>query len=264
MGEHPLALSIIIPAYNEEKRLSRTLARIRDYFASAQARGRKIEIVVVDDGSTDGTARVVRELSREMTCLRLVSNGANRGKGYSVRHGMREARGRVALFTDADLSSPIEESQKLFAAIEAGNEVAIGSRAIDRALVEVHQPPLREIAGIIFNGFVKLFTGLPFKDTQCGFKAFLRERSKVIFEQQRIERFGFDPEILFLAQRHGLRSIEVPVRWAHDKASSIHVFRDSVQMFGDLLFLRWSWLMGRYPRQSRGKLTALVLPWQRP
>jgi dolichyl-phosphate beta-glucosyltransferase len=250
MSPHRRELSIIIPAYNEEKRLARTLARIRDYFANAQAKEEQIELIVVDDGSTDGTALVAQEWTREIPWLRLVSNDRNRGKGYSVRHGMREARGRVVLFTDADLSAPIEESEKLFAAIEAGNEVAIGSRAIDRTLIKVHQSYFREIAGIIFNSLVKLFTGLPFQDTQCGFKVFLRERSKIIFEQQRVERFGFDPEILFLAQRHGLISVEVPVRWAHDDATRVHVLRDSLQMFGDLFLIRWNWLIGRYPRQS--------------
>ncbi|MGD0963073.1 MAG: dolichyl-phosphate beta-glucosyltransferase [Candidatus Acidiferrales bacterium] len=250
MSEHPPEVSIIIPAYNEEKRLVRTLARIRDYFAEAQTKG--IELIVVDDGSTDGTALVAKEWMREIPWLRLVPNNTNRGKGYSVRHGMLEARGQVMLFTDADLSTPIEESEKLFAAIEAGNDVAIGSRAMDRTLIAVRQSHLREIAGIIFNRFVKLFTGLPFHDTQCGFKAFVRERSKIVFEQQRVERFGFDPEILFLAQRHGLRSIEVPVRWAHDEATRVSVLRDSLQMFGDLLFIRWNWLLRRYPRQSRG------------
>jgi glycosyltransferase involved in cell wall biosynthesis len=253
MSERPPELSIIIPAYNEEKRLSRTLARIRDYFASTRTHAEEIEIVVVDDGSTDGTVRIVQEGMREMTCLRLVSNGTNRGKGYSVRRGMLEARGTMVLFTDADLSSPIEESEKLLTAIQAGNDVAIGSRAMDRSLIKVHQSRLREIAGMIFNGFVRLFTGLPFQDTQCGFKAFRRERSRIVFEQQRVERFGFDPEILFLAQRHGLRSVEVPVRWAHDEATRVRVVHDSLQMFGDLLFIRWNCLLGRYPKQSEGK-----------
>ncbi|HTR46640.1 MAG TPA: dolichyl-phosphate beta-glucosyltransferase [Verrucomicrobiae bacterium] len=241
-------LSIVIPAYNEERRLGRTLARIRDHFAANQPGIDSIEIIVVDDGSTDGTARVAREFARGMPYVRLVSNGANRGKGYSVRHGILESRGRVALFTDADLSSPIEESSKLLAAIAAGNDVALGSRAIDRTLIAVRQSRLREMAGIIFNGFVRLFTGLPFHDTQCGFKAFARERSRVVFEQQRIEGFGFDPEVLFLAQRHGLRAAEVPVRWAHDPATKVHVFRDSLRMFFDLLYIRWNWLAGRYPR----------------
>ena len=126
--------------------------------------------------------------------------------------------------------------------------VAIGSRAVDRSLITARQSRFREVAGIIFNKFVRLFTGLPFEDTQCGFKAFVRERCRIVFEQQRIERFGFDPEVLFLAERHGLRIAEVPVRWAHDAATKVHVFRDSVSMFADLLSIRWNWLLGRYPR----------------
>jgi glycosyltransferase involved in cell wall biosynthesis len=251
MNETPPELSIIIPAFNEEKRLGGTLTRIREYFDAHPAGPRGIEIIVVDDGSTDGTAQLVEEWASHMPCLRLVSNGENRGKGYSVRHGMLEARGRVTLFTDADLSSPIEESQKLLRAIRVGNDVAIGSRALNRSLIAVHQSRFREIAGMIFNSFVRLFTGLPFEDTQCGFKAFVRERSRIIFEQQRTERFGFDPEILFLAQRHGLRSAEIPVRWAHDPATKVHVLRDSLLMFADLIYIRWNALTGRYPKARR-------------
>ena len=166
---------------------------------------------------------------------------------------MLEVRGRVALFTDADLSAPIEEADKLLAALDAGNDVAIGSRAVNRALIFGHQSRLREVAGMIFNGFVRLFTGLSFQDTQCGFKAFVRERSQIIFEQQRVERFGFDPEILFLAKRHGLRSVEIPVRWAHDPATKVHVFRDSLLMFLDLVYIRWNWLIGRYPKRRSKK-----------
>jgi len=242
-------LSIVIPAYNEERRLGRTLTRIRDYFAASSLGIAGIEIIVVDDGSTDGTAKVVQDCAQELPCLRLVSNGVNRGKGYSVRRGMLEARGRVALFSDADLSAPIEEAEKLVAAIDAGNDVAIGSRALDRALISVHQSRLREVAGMIFNGSVRLFTGLPLHDTQCGFKAFVRERCQIIFEQQRIDRFGFDPEALFLARRHGLRTVEVAVRWAHDPATKVHVFRDSLLMFTDLIYIRWNCFLGRYPLQ---------------
>lgn len=251
MSEPAPEFSIIIPAYNEEKRLPRALARIDQYFSVPPASIAKLEIIVVDDGSTDGTTRVAEEWSRKISTLRIVSNGGNRGKGYSVRHGMLEARGRIALFTDADLSSPIEEFPKLLAAISAGNDVAIGSRAVDRSLIEVHQSAYRELAGIVFNEFVRLFTGLALQDTQCGFKAFLRAPARVVFEQQRIERFGFDPEILFLAKRHGLSVAEVPVRWAHDPATKVHVLRDSLLMFGDLVYIRWNWMLGRYPVQER-------------
>jgi glycosyltransferase involved in cell wall biosynthesis len=242
------ALSVIIPAYNEEKRLLRTLGNIRDHFASRQMDLRQVEIIVVDDGSTDGTLRVAEAFAPEMPLFRILANGRNRGKGYSVRHGMLEAQGSIAIFTDADLSSPMEEGEKLFAAIRAGNDVAIGSRALDRSLIAVHQSRTRELAGIVYNAFVRLIVGLPFHDTQCGFKAFLREPSRIVFEQQRIERFGFDPEILYLARRHGLRTSEVPVRWAHDAATKVSVFSDSLRMFGDLIYIRWNRLIRRYPK----------------
>ena len=243
----PPDMSIIIPAYNEGKRLDRGLSRIRDYFETRPGGLGAIEILVVDDGSTDDTALIAEKWAREQPSIRLISNGENRGKGYSVRRGMLEARGRVAIFTDADLSSPIEESEKLLAAIGDGNDIAIGSRAVDRSLIFGHQSRFREIAGMIFNAWVRIFTGLPFQDTQCGFKAFVREPSLIVFEQQRIERFGFDPEILFLARRHRLRTAEVPVRWAHDPGTKVHMLRDSLQMFGDLIHIRWRWLTRRYP-----------------
>jgi dolichyl-phosphate beta-glucosyltransferase len=243
-------LSIVIPAYNEEQRLGRALERISDYFSMKPGGLAGIEVIVVDDGSTDGTRGVARSWADKLPFLRVLSNGENRGKGYSVRHGMLEARGRIVLFTDADLSAPISELEKLLAAIDAGHDVAIGSRAIDRSLIARHQSRFREIAGIIFNRFVRLFTGLPFEDTQCGFKAFVRGQCRIIVEQQRIERFGFDPELLFLARRHGLRMAEVPVRWAHDPSTKVHLLRDSLLMFGDLIYIRWNWLIGRYPRLS--------------
>jgi dolichyl-phosphate beta-glucosyltransferase len=247
MNQRRPELSIVIPAFNEEKRLGRGLCRIHEYFAAKPGGLAGIEIIVVDDGSTDETARIAQDLIREMPFLRVVSNGENHGKGFSVRHGMREARGRIAIFTDADLSSPIEESEKLLDAIRSGYDVAVGSRAINRSLIFGRQSRFREIAGIIFNSFVRLFTGLPIHDTQCGFKAFVLDPSRIIFEQQRIEGFGFDPEVLFLAQRHGLRIAEVPVRWAHDPGTKVHLLRDSLLMFADLVYIRWNWLLGRYP-----------------
>lgn len=240
------ALSIIIPAYNEEPRLPRALDSIRGYLS---ARKIDAEVIVVDDGSTDGTARIVEQRCAEWPALRLVANSRNRGKGYSVRHGMLEARGQVALFTDADLSAPIEEADKLLAAL-AEYDVAIGSRALDRSLIEVHQSRLRELAGICFNLVVRILTGLPFVDTQCGFKAFRRERARIVFEQQRAEGFGFDPEVLFLARRHGLRVVEIPVRWAHDPLTKVNVVRDSLRMLVELFAIRWNWLFRRYARSK--------------
>src|SRR3989454_12480676 len=207
-------LSIIIPSYNEELRLPATLERIAAYLSTS---GQKAEVLVVDDGSKDGTTAVAEYFRIKIPTLRVVSNGVNRGKGYSVRHGMQEARGRIALFTDADLSAPIEEAGKLIDALET-RDVAIGSRAMDRSLIEVHESRFREFAGIIFNKIVRICLFLPFVDTQCGFKAFLREPCRILFEQQRIERFGFDPELLFLARRHGLRAVEIPVRWEIGRA----------------------------------------------
>jgi len=241
-------LSIVIPAYNEERRLPRTLERIRDYLSDKKMNA---EIIVVNDGSRDATPKLVQQWSEQWPAVRLVSNPGNRGKGYSVRHGMLEARGRLAIFTDADLSAPIEEAEKLLAAL-ADADVAIGSRALDRSLIAVHESRFRELAGILFNLIVRGMTGVHFQDTQCGFKAFALERCKIIFEQQRIEGFGFDPEILFLAKRHGLRVVEIPVRWAHDPATKVHLLRDSVRMFTDLLRIRCNWLLGRYlrPRSS--------------
>jgi glycosyltransferase involved in cell wall biosynthesis len=244
-----LELTIVVPAFNEERRLPKTLQSIRAYLKSRSVRA---EVLVVDDGSTDATAKVV-ELSRaEFPELRLLSNGRNRGKGFSVRHGMLEARGEIAMFTDADLSAPIEEADKLLAALRDGTyDVAIGSRAVDRSLIEVRQSAFRESAGILFNQIVRGITGLPLQDTQCGFKAFRRQKARVIFEQQRTEGFGFDPEILFLAQRRGLRIAEVPVRWAHDPATKVRMFADSFRMFLDLVAIRWHALMGRYDTRAR-------------
>jgi hypothetical protein len=159
---------------------------------------------------------------------------------------MLEATGRFTLFTDADLSAPIEEADKLLSALEKF-DVAIGSRALDRGLIEAHQSGIRELAGRSFNWAVRLVIGVQFADTQCGFKAFRRERARVIFEQQRIERFGFDPELLFLARRHGLRVVEMPVRWAHDPATRVHVFGDGLRMVLELAVIRWNSLIGRYP-----------------
>lgn len=235
-------LSIVIPSFNEELRLPPTLEKIASYIEQQHPSS---EVIVVDDGSTDRTAAVADSWRRRIPNLRVVSNGTNRGKGFSVRHGSLEAAGDIVLFTDADLSSPIDEAEKLLCALKT-HDVAIGSRAVDRSLIEVHESPFREFAGIIFNRIVRVTLRLPFVDTQCGFKAFRRERCRIIFEQQTIERFGFDPELLYLARHHGLSTVEVPVRWAHSPATKVNMMRDSIQMFLDVFIIRWNALRRRY------------------
>jgi glycosyltransferase involved in cell wall biosynthesis len=240
-------LSIVVPSYNEELRLPASLEKIANYI------GRKrpnTEVLVVDDGSTDRTAQVAESWKDRISGLRVLSNGTNRGKGFSVRHGSLEAQGDILLFTDADLSAPIEEAEKLFAALES-HDVAIGSRAMDRSLIEVHESPFREFAGIVFNRIVRVILRLPFVDTQCGFKAFRRERCRIVFEQQTIERFGFDPELLYLARHHGLSIEEVSVRWAHSPATKVSMMQDSVRMFLDVVRIRWNGFQGRYPRTKQ-------------
>ncbi|HEX4537503.1 MAG TPA: dolichyl-phosphate beta-glucosyltransferase [Candidatus Acidoferrum sp.] len=248
MGEANLDLSIIIPSYNEEARLPGTLQRIAEYLPTLRLR---TEVLVVDDGSTDRTAALAESFHGKLTGLRVLSNGTNRGKGYSVRHGMLEAQGDMVLFTDADLSAPIEEAEKLLGPLNNGYDVAIGSRAMDRSLISTRQSIFRETAGIIFNKIVRMVLRLPFVDTQCGFKAFRRERCRIIFEQQRIEGFGFDPELLYLARHYGLRAIEIPVRWGHSEATKVNMVGDSLKMFGDIFTIRWNAMSGRYARTAR-------------
>jgi dolichyl-phosphate beta-glucosyltransferase len=238
------SISVIIPAYNEEKRLPSTLARVIEYLDAK--RFSFAEILVVDDGSRDGTVAAVSALALRHPCLRLLQNPGNRGKGYSVRHGMLEAKGEWALFTDADLSSPIEELEKLIEAAERKSaQVAIGSRALDRSLVGVHQPMLREYAGRFFNLVMRSVTGLKFHDTQCGFKLFQRDAARRIFSLQRLERFGFDAEILFIAEHLGYRAVEVPVRW-NDVAGSKVGTLQGLNGFLDLLRIRRNAWAGRY------------------
>jgi len=236
---------IIIPAYNESARLARTLDRVLEYVKS---QGWAAEIIVVDDGSKDETAAIAEAYSRSHPGLRLLNNPGNRGKGYSVRNGMLHATADFLLFTDADLSSPIEEAGKLFTALRSGADIAIGSRWLQPELQVQRQSRLRQIYGRIFNLMLKIVLGLNFKDTQCGFKAFTRNAAQTVFPMQKVERWGFDPELLFLARRAGLKVKEVPVAWSHDEGTRIHPVRDGMHMFGEVLAVRADALMGKYPK----------------
>jgi glycosyltransferase involved in cell wall biosynthesis len=238
------SLSIVIPAYNEEKRLPASLDKILEYLRAR--RWEFIEILVVDDGSTDGTAALVESYRAKAPAIRLVSNPGNRGKGFAVRNGMLAARGDWRLFTDSDLSAPIEELDKLIEAAERHKaDVAFGSRAVDRSLVSVHQPWSREVSGRIFNLIMRTLTGLPHRDTQCGFKLYRGEAAREVFTRQKLDGFGFDVEDLFIAKRLGLPALEVPVRWADVEGTRVSL-KTGLRAFSDLLVIRWNQLRGRY------------------
>lgn len=235
--------SIVIPAYNESARLKGTLEKVLAYVHS---QGWDAEVIVVNDGSTDNTAEIALTLAAKDPILRIVENPGNRGKGYSVRNGMLHARGRIVIFSDADLSSPIEESSKLLAALDAGADIAIGSRWL-RAETQTRRQPLhRQIFGRIFNLMLRSVLGLQFADTQCGFKAFKQAAAQAIFPLQKIERWGFDPEVLFLARKFGFTVKEVPVLWGHSGGTRIHPLIDGSRMFMEMLHIRWNDLMGKY------------------
>ena len=235
-------VSIIVPAFNEAGRIAESVRKIDAFIRQSPLR---LELIVVDDGSTDDTANVVRALN--VKGLRFIRNTENHGKGYTVRQGVLAARGEYVLFTDADLSAPIEEMDKLFqVALRDGADVVIGSRSLDRRCIENHQSRLREFGGIVFNKMVQLFLALRLQDTQCGFKLFHRERSRRAFERQTTSGFGFDPELLFLAKRDGLTIREVSVRWSHREGSKVKFLRDGIRMFFDLARIRWNAIVGRY------------------
>ena len=237
--------SIIIPAYNEGARLGATLDRVLNHIAD---RHWDAEVIVVNDGSRDNTAELVRARAKANSVVRLIENPGNRGKGYSVRNGMLNANGEILLFTDADLSSPIEEASKLFTAIEGGADVAIGSRWVQPNLQAQRQSLLRQFYGRIFNLALRILLGLKFKDTQCGFKAFTRNSARTLFPKQTIERWGFDAELLYIAHRCGLNVKEVAVVWSHSEGTRISPLRDGLRMFTEVLAIRWNALTGKYSR----------------
>jgi dolichyl-phosphate beta-glucosyltransferase len=237
-------LSIVIPAFNELRRLPATLRKI---YAWLDAKGLRAEVLVVDDGSNDGMPDAVRKEFGAREGFAVLSYGGNRGKGMAVRHGFLHATGDRVLMTDADLSTPIEELEKLeLAMAERRADVAIGSRALGQVVVA--QRGVRSFAGKIFNKLMRGILFLPFHDTQCGFKLFRREACRPVFEAMRVERFSFDVEMIFLALRAGLVVVEVPVRWYNDPETKVRFLRDSSRMFADVCRIRWWSVTGVYPR----------------
>lgn len=245
------SLSIVIPAFNEEARLPASLQKVADYLGSKKFSF--AEVIVVDDGSRDSTAKLVEEWQCKHPEVRLLRNPGNRGKGFTVRHGVMESRGEWILSTDADLSAPIGELDKLIAAVERPDasgqpaKIAIGSRALDRSLVGVHQSPLREGAGRVFNLLMRLVTGLPFRDTQCGFKLFEAAAAREIFVRQTLDGFSFDVEDLVIAQVLGHKAVEVPVVWNNVEGTKVSTLA-GLGSFVALAGIRWRALTGRYGR----------------
>jgi len=235
-------LSIVVPAFNEAARIGTSIEKIHAFMGKSPV---SCELIVVDDGSEDNTSEVVAQA--RVKGLRLLKNNRNYGKGYTVRNGVLAASGTYVLFTDADLSAPIEEADKLFdVALKENADIVIGSRAVDRSYIEKHQSRFREVGGIFFNFMVRLLLGLPLSDTQCGFKLFNRQTCLPLFQLQTIPGFGFDAELLFLAKRQKLKIRETPVRWSHAEGSKVNFLRDGTRMFFDLLRIRWNAISGRY------------------
>lgn len=239
-------LSIVVPAFEEEERLGDSIRKI---LAFTDADGTDAELIVVDDGSRDGTADVAKEVFSEFDSTRskLVRYETNRGKGFAVKTGLMEAAADIALFSDADLSTPIDEMHKLIDPIRAGEfDVTFGSRALDRSLIGTHQPWRREQGGKVMNLVIRAMSGLPFADTQCGFKAFRMDRFRPLLDLMTVDRFGFDVEFLYVARRHGLRLLEIPVRWNNVEGSKVSVVRDTRRMFFELSEIRRNSRRGKY------------------
>lgn len=240
------AISIIVPAYEEQARLGDSVKRILAYIRRETLAA---ELIVVDDGSTDKTAETAETAAREFPGVptKVVRYEPNRGKGYAVKTGLLAARAAIAVFSDADLSTPIEELPKLVAPIQTGEyDLTFGSRALDRSLIGTHQPWRREQGGKVMNLIIRTMSGLPFADTQCGFKAFNMKRFRPLLERMTVDRFGFDVEFLFVAAHHKLRLKEIPVRWNNVEGSKVSVLRDTRRMFTELNQIRRNAKKGVY------------------
>jgi glycosyltransferase involved in cell wall biosynthesis len=238
------SLSIVIPAYNEEQRLPKTLELVGKWMRSRHFLF--CELLIVDDGSTDDTAAIVETYAKTNTCVRLIRYPGNRGKGCAVRNGMLAASGEWILYTDADLSTPIGELDHLYEGAKKQNAaIAIGSRALDRSLVSVHQSAFREYSGRFFNLIMRLITGLKFDDTQCGFKLYQAAAANTVFSRQILDGFSFDVEDLYIAELSGIRVVEVPVHWANVEGSKVRLAQ-GIKSFTDLLSIRLNRWSGKY------------------
>lgn len=244
-------ISIIIPAFEEEARVGETIKRILWFLRETST---PAELIVVDDGSKDATTDIAEAVFEKAADIpgKVIRYEQNRGKGFAVKTGLLAAAAPIALFSDADLSTPIEELPKLVDLIQDGEfDLTFGSRALDRSLIGTHQPWRREQGGKVFNLVVRTLTGLPFWDTQCGFKAFDMTKFRPLLDLMQIERFGFDVEFLYVAKRHGLRLKEVPVRWNNDERSKVSVVRDSIRMFKEVTEIRRNAKRGIYDHGSK-------------
>ncbi len=242
MSEEIPLLSVIIPAYNEEARIEKTLRSVDEYLSRQQY---PYQIIVINDGSSDRTSELVKGLIPFIKNLSLIDNKQNRGKGAVVNQGMLEAKGKIRLFMDADNSTSIDQVERMFPEFEAGYEVVIGSRRVPGAVIAVHQNFIRENLGKLFNLIVRFLAGLPYKDTQAGFKAFSARAAKEIFSRQTIMGFSFDVELLIIAKILGFKIKEVPITWINDPQTKVK-FKSMIKMLFDIIKIRLNLLKGIY------------------
>jgi dolichyl-phosphate beta-glucosyltransferase len=251
-------ISIVIPAYNEEERIGDSIKQVLAFIEGEMLNA---ELIIIDDGSKDKTAIVAKQICSVFSNIdtKIIKYEENRGKGFAVKIGLLEAKGEIAIFSDADLSTPIKEIYKLIEPIKKGElDVTFGSRALDRSLIGTHQPWRREQSGKVFNLIVRTLTGLPFYDTQCGFKAFNMKKFRPLLEIMQIDRFGFDVEFLYVANLHDLRLKEIPVHWNHDERTTVNVFRDSQRMFNEVRQIRSNAKCGVYGKINEVGLTEFL------